>query len=170
MSASPKLVQTSQRTSGVVCWQPRIFRFLQHWVMIRLCFTFLLSFFRLICHCILCLLHWFTQWLVAWWHQAIIWTKVDLTSLSSHAIQLRTAPPEMLKVASPEMHELKAERHTLQWIFHSEFNNFHILSEVQNIGYKISPFSQSRHLIWFCMLLTGNVWTAVWKKKEEKRP
>ena len=24
--------------------------------------------------------HWFRQWLIAWWHQAIAWTNVDLSS------------------------------------------------------------------------------------------
>ena len=34
--------------------------------------------------------HWFRQWLVAWWHQAITWTNVDLSSARSSGIHLRT--------------------------------------------------------------------------------
>ena len=33
--------------------------------------------------------HWFRQWLVAWWHQAISWTNVDLSSLRSSDVHLR---------------------------------------------------------------------------------
>ena len=33
--------------------------------------------------------HWLRQWLVAWRHQAITWTNVDLSSDKSHDIQLR---------------------------------------------------------------------------------
>ena len=33
--------------------------------------------------------HWFRQWLVAWWHQAITWTNVDWSSEGSHDVDLR---------------------------------------------------------------------------------
>ena len=33
--------------------------------------------------------HWLRQWLVAWWHQAITWTNVDLWSVRSIGIHLR---------------------------------------------------------------------------------
>ena len=32
--------------------------------------------------------HWFRWWLVAWWHQAITWTNVDLSSVSSSYLHL----------------------------------------------------------------------------------
>ena len=33
--------------------------------------------------------HWFRKWLVAWWHQAITWTNVDMSSLRSSDVHLR---------------------------------------------------------------------------------
>ena len=47
--------------------------------------------------------HWFSQWLVAWRHQAITWTNVDLSSLRSHdvnlmAISLEISLPSVTKI------------------------------------------------------------------------
>ena len=41
--------------------------------------------------------HWFRQWLVAWWHQAITWTNVDLASVRSIGIHLSTILWEILQ-------------------------------------------------------------------------
>ena len=35
---------------------------------------------------------WFSQWLVPWWHQAIIWTNIDLSSEAFCGIHLGTIP------------------------------------------------------------------------------
>ena len=48
--------------------------------------------------------HWFRQWLVAWRHQAITWTNVDLTSLMSsdvhlRAISLEISQPSVTKIS-----------------------------------------------------------------------
>ena len=42
--------------------------------------------------------HWFRQWLVAWWHQAITWASVDLSSVKSCGIYLRTISHKMLNI------------------------------------------------------------------------
>ena len=34
--------------------------------------------------------HWLRKWLVAWWHQAITWTNVDLSSMEFCGIHLTT--------------------------------------------------------------------------------
>ena len=39
--------------------------------------------------------HWFRKWLVAWWHQAITWTNVDLSSVRSSGIHLSAILQEM---------------------------------------------------------------------------
>ena len=41
---------------------------------------------------------WFRSWLVAWWHQAITWTTVDLSSVRSCCIQLRALSWEDLMI------------------------------------------------------------------------
>ena len=38
---------------------------------------------------------WLRYWLVAWWHQAITWTNVDLSSLGSSDFHLRATLPEI---------------------------------------------------------------------------
>ena len=48
--------------------------------------------------------HWLKEWLVAWWHQAITWTNVDLSSIrfsDSHlrAIEQEIPQPSVLKMA-----------------------------------------------------------------------
>ena len=48
--------------------------------------------------------HWFRQWLVAWRHQVITWTNVDLSSLWSHdvilrAISLEISQPSVTKIS-----------------------------------------------------------------------
>ena len=40
--------------------------------------------------------HWLRKWLVAWRHQAITWTNIDLSSVSSQGINLRTLSLENL--------------------------------------------------------------------------
>ena len=47
--------------------------------------------------------HWLRQWLVAWWHQAITWTNVDLSSEGFCGILLRTVSQELLKVSIQDM-------------------------------------------------------------------
>ena len=42
-------------------------------------------------HYLLVSQHWFRQWLVAWRHQAITWTNVDLSWVRSCGIRLRTS-------------------------------------------------------------------------------
>ena len=42
--------------------------------------------------------HWLRYWLVAWRHQAITWTNVDLSSIRSCGIHLRTLSWEDLKI------------------------------------------------------------------------
>ena len=36
--------------------------------------------------------HWLRKWLVAWWHQVITWTNVDLSSTTFYGINLRAIP------------------------------------------------------------------------------
>ena len=48
--------------------------------------------------------HWLRQWLVAWWHQAITWTNVDLSSVRSSDNYLRansqkTPQPSITKIS-----------------------------------------------------------------------
>ena len=40
--------------------------------------------------------HWLRKWLVAWRHQAITWTSVDLSSVRSSDIQLRAIKQEIV--------------------------------------------------------------------------
>ena len=42
--------------------------------------------------------NWLKQWLVARWHQAIIWTNVDLSSVRSHDTHLTALSSEALKI------------------------------------------------------------------------
>ena len=42
--------------------------------------------------------HWSREWLVAWRHQAITWTNVDLSSVKSCGIHLRAISHEILKI------------------------------------------------------------------------
>ena len=44
--------------------------------------------------------HWFRQWLVAWRHQAITWTNVDLSSFKAFGIHRRALSWEDLKIPS----------------------------------------------------------------------
>ena len=44
--------------------------------------------------------HWPRQWLVAWRHQAITWTNVDLSLVKSCGIHLRAVSHEMLKIST----------------------------------------------------------------------
>ena len=41
--------------------------------------------------------HWLRQWLVAWWHQAITWTNVDLSSKLLWGTDLRTMPMNLIR-------------------------------------------------------------------------
>ena len=43
--------------------------------------------------------HWLRLWLLAWQHQAIAWTNVDLTSVRSCGIHLRTTLQQMLMMS-----------------------------------------------------------------------
>ena len=43
--------------------------------------------------------HWSRQWLVAWRHQAITWNNVDISSVRSNGIHLRTISQEMLELS-----------------------------------------------------------------------
>ena len=47
--------------------------------------------------------HWLRQWLVAWQHQAITWTNVDLSSVEICGIHLTTILLVALKVSIHEM-------------------------------------------------------------------
>ena len=47
--------------------------------------------------------HWFRYWLVAWWHQAITWTSVDILSLGFCSIHLETISEEVLRVSVLEI-------------------------------------------------------------------
>ena len=48
--------------------------------------------------------HWLRYWLVAWRHQAITWTSVDLSSVRSCSIYLRAISQEIIKIAALDMH------------------------------------------------------------------
>ena len=41
--------------------------------------------------------HWFRQWLDAWWHQAIAWTNVDLSSMTFSGINCRVMHDDVIK-------------------------------------------------------------------------
>ena len=58
--------------------------------------------------------HWFREWLVAWWHQVITWTNVDLSSRRCCGIQLMAISQEILKTSILDM-SLKISNSTLQW-------------------------------------------------------
>ena len=47
--------------------------------------------------------HWFRQWLVAWRHQAITWINVDLSSLRSCDVHLRTISLEISQPSVPKI-------------------------------------------------------------------
>ena len=47
--------------------------------------------------------HWFRWWLVAWWCQAITWTNVDWSSLSSRDIHLQAISYD-IKIGSTRFH------------------------------------------------------------------
>ena len=47
--------------------------------------------------------HWFSEWLVAWWHQVITWTNVDLSSLRSSDVHLRSIS---LEISQPPVNEI----------------------------------------------------------------
>ena len=46
--------------------------------------------------------HWFRWWLVAWWHQAIIWTNVDISSVKFWGIHFKTISLQCLWYQSVE--------------------------------------------------------------------
>ena len=47
--------------------------------------------------------HWLRWWLVAWRHQAITWTNVDLSSVRSSDIHLRASSQEITQPSVPEI-------------------------------------------------------------------
>ena len=50
--------------------------------------------------------HWPRQWLVAWWHQAITWTNVDLSSVEFCGIHLTTI---LLVAFKASIHEMSSK-------------------------------------------------------------
>ena len=60
--------------------------------------------------------HWLRWWLVAWRHQAITWTNVDLSSIRSSDIHLRSI---LWKVSQPSIIEISLKITYLK--FHSNF-------------------------------------------------
>ena len=47
--------------------------------------------------------HWLREWLVAWWHQAITWTNVHLSSIRSSAIHLTAILQEIPQPSGTEL-------------------------------------------------------------------
>ena len=60
--------------------------------------------------------HWLRQWLVAWRHQAITWTNVDLSSVSLTDVDLRASSQE---TPQPSITEIICKLKYLK--FHSNF-------------------------------------------------
>ena len=58
--------------------------------------------------------HWLRQWLVAWLHQAITWTNVDLSSVRSSGVHLR---PISQEIPQPSVTEISLKITCLK--FHS---------------------------------------------------
>ena len=66
--------------------------------------------------------HWLRQWLVAWRHQAITWTNVDLSSLRSSDVHLRAIS---LEISQPS-----ASKISLKIIFLGFYWNFPGVNEL----------------------------------------
>ena len=43
--------------------------------------------------------HWHRYWLVAWWHKAITWTNVNLSSVRSSDVHVRILQPSITKIS-----------------------------------------------------------------------
>ena len=80
--------------------------------------------------------HWLRQWLVAWRHQAITWTHVDLSSEGFCGILQRTVSQELLKVSIQDM--------SLKKTFWKLFSN---LPEANELNHR-----QQVHGTWKCIL------------------
>ena len=57
--------------------------------------------------------HWFRYWLVAWRHQAITWTNVDLSSVRSCGIHVRTISQE---IPQPSITKISLKITSLEFI------------------------------------------------------
>ena len=58
--------------------------------------------------------HWLRQWLVAWWHQAITWTNIDLSSVRSSGIHLRA---NLEEIPQPSVTEISLKITYLNFFF-----------------------------------------------------
>ena len=82
--------------------------------------------------------HWFRQWLVAWWHQDIAWTNVDLSSVGSSDILLRTISQEIpqpsitktsMKIAYLKFHSDHSEANELMRFQMLPTHNIHLVKQ-----------------------------------------
>ena len=89
--------------------------------------------------------HWFRQWLVAWRHQAITWTNVDLSSVRSTDVHLMTSSQE---IPQPSITEILCKIKYIK--FHSNFPGANELCTMKMI--KVHPglfrVSSAYHVLW----------------------
>ena len=89
--------------------------------------------------------HWFRQWLVAWWHQAITWTDVDLSSVRPTDIHLRASSQE---IHQPSITEIICKIKYLK--FHSNFpgaNELEIM-KILKVHTGLFRVSSAFHVLW----------------------
>ena len=92
--------------------------------------------------------HWLWQWLVAWRHQAITWTNVDLSSLKPSDFHLRTIWPEILSHQSLKYFSVK--------ITHLKFySNLPGANELNMMQYEISDSFAMPISLWSANLMTN---------------
>ena len=72
--------------------------------------------------------HWFRYWLVAWRHQAIIWTNIDLSSVRSNGIHLSAILQE---IPQPSLTEISLKITSLNFCSNLPGANEFILSCLQ---------------------------------------
>ena len=82
--------------------------------------------------------HWFRSWLVAWQHQAITWTNVDLSSLRSRDVHLTAIS---LEISQPSVTKI-----SLKSIFLRIYWNLPGANELNNRGERIYIWT---HVPWY---------------------
>ena len=106
--------------------------------------------------------HWFRQWLVAWRHQAITWTNVDLSSLKSSDVHLRAIS---LEISHPLVTKI-----SLNIIFLRSYWNLPGANELSHQHHNIISHSCTREYIYLFRTslgfknkhLAGGSWPSHW--------
>ena len=104
--------------------------------------------------------HWlkYLKWLVAWWHQAITWTNLGLSSVSPSDIHLKAISQEIYTSA------IKHFGLKITYLrFHSKLKNYLSGISFKSPTYKCSKISQelAHHFEWWYMVYeSGTEWNA----------